>query len=610
MVRESLLSMARSLVPLVLVGALAAMTLAPGELGNGEYPYPSAVASSGVSTEATNSPVDTGARPAAAGPQVVEPPPAAAEPPQPPPGPAPPPAGGSGSDAAGGVTPAVSAQAPAEAPAAPPPANTSSATTQPLAAAAAPDAVDVAPAASAEAPAAPPPAPAPSPAPVPPAPAAAEEVSPVDEPAPSPAPPPPAPPVVRALDDGAAGPAGVAAAELVGALESLMGRAPYGGCLLVRRGGETVFGANAGEMLVPASLQKLVLAEAALRVLGPDYTFTTTVLGTAAPTGGELPGDLYLVGGGDPLLSTPHFVTMLAKHRAVGTPLDALAADLVGSGLTRISGGVVAVADRYDAFTGVPDWPARFAGQSIAGSLSAVAVNQGWVAPPGIISTWGLSAQRAPAQRAAEIFDDLLEARSVRIPLRPRVAERGGDYGDLRVLASVRSAPLVSYLDYLLAESDNSTAEMLLKEIGLVANRSGTSRSGAAAVHAALAGVVAGLPVPADGSGLSPSNRLSCNQIADVLELRPPGGLIGANLGLVGVTGTVENRYRNSSAAGLVRAKTGSLNGVSALAGFAGVTSVEPFTFVVIFNSGDVWLNGDSAATFFRRLMEILVGAT
>ncbi len=399
-------------------------------------------------------------------------------------------------------------------------------------------------------------------------------------------------------------------AALVGALDALAARAPTGGCLVVRRAGETVFSRNAETMLIPASLQKLPLAEAALEILGADYTFTTVALAETAPAGGVLDGDLYLVGGGDPLLSTPDFVTMLADHNSAGTPLAELAADLTDAGLTRMTGGVVAVADRYDTLTTVPTWPARFAGQSVAGSLSAISVNQGWRTPPGLLSTWGLPPVPQPALRAVEIFDDLLEARSVRIPLVPRVADRGGDYSDHVVLASLESAPLAANLHFLLAESDNTLAEILLKEIGLVARGSGTSAAGAAAVHEALAPRIAGLAVPADGSGLSPRNRLSCSQVIDVLDLGGPNGHVGANLGLAGRTGTMENRYRNSPAKDLVYAKTGTLAGVGSLAGFAQAAGGDVLSFAVILNSGTDWINSDAAFAFFADLVAVLVAAT
>ena len=415
---------------------------------------------------------------------------------------------------------------------------------------------------------------------------------------------------VPRLSGPSGGSAGPSDAALVGALDALMARAPAGGCLVVRRAGATVFSRNAEAMLIPASLQKLPLAEAALQILGAGYTFTTVALAETGLAGGVLNGDLYLVGGGDPLLSTPDFAAMLANHNSAGTPLADLAADLTDVGLTRMTGGVVAVADRYDTLIDLPTWPARFATQSVAGSLSAVSVNQGWRAPPGLITTFGLPPHPTPALRAAEIFDDLLEARSVRIPAFPRVADAGGDYSGHVVLATVESAPLAANLHYLLAESDNTLAEMLLKEIGLVTSGTGTSAAGALAVQQALAPRIAGLGVPADGSGLSPRNRLSCSQVTDVLDLGGPGGRVGTNLAVAGRSGTMENRYRTSPAAGLVQGKTGTLDGVASLAGFATAPGGDVFSFASILNGEGQWIDVAAAFGFFDDLLEILVTGT
>lgn len=430
----------------------------------------------------------------------------------------------------------------------------------------------------------------------------------VEEPAA--APPAAAPPSVPDLRLEPQEPASLPESPLQDVLTALVARAPDGGCLAVRRDGAPVFARNADEALVPASLQKLVLAVAALEILGPDYRFRTTAVAQSPPVGGVLAGDLYVVGGGDPLLSTPDFMTVLARHGAVGTPLAELAGDLVAAGLTRIDGSVVAVEDRYDAFANVPEWPARYETQSLAGGLNAVAVNQGWRTSPGIVSTWGLLPHPTPALRTASLFDDLLEARSVRIPGSPRVAARGGDYSGFIELASLESAPLGDQLHFLLGESDNTLAEMLMKELGVVTAGVGTTRAGALAVHGALAGRLPLLPVPADGSGLSPSNRLSCAQVVEVLDIGGPGGSVGSGLAVAGQSGTMENRYRGSRVAGLVRAKTGSLDGVAALAGFATAADGGSFTFAVILNSSSGLVNADRAHGFFADLLEILVAHT
>ena len=93
----------------------------------------------------------------------------------------------------------------------------------------------------------------------------------------------------------------VADNRLSAGLERLADRIGNGGCLVVDAGGRNLVSHRADAAVIPASNQKLLTAAAALAVLGPDATITTSVLGTTAPAGGVVEGDLFLVGGGDPV---------------------------------------------------------------------------------------------------------------------------------------------------------------------------------------------------------------------------------------------------------------------------------------------------------------------
>lgn len=391
-------------------------------------------------------------------------------------------------------------------------------------------------------------------------------------------------------------------------LTALVVHAPASGCIAVRQDGEDLFVHEAAEPLQPASLQKLVTAQAALSALGADHTFRTAAIAEEPPVGGVLPNDLYLLGGGDPLLATPAYGALLAQEGAVATPLDDLAAALVDDGLVRIDGGVIAIESRYDDETVVASWPEDVVRAGLAGTLNPVALNQGYDARPGITGTAGLQPDPAPALRAAALFDDMLEERSVRIPERPNVASRDRDFGDYGELAAIESAPLSAYLRYMLTESDNTTAELLLKEIGLVHAGRGTTLDGALAALDLLA-EAAGRPVlvfpPADGSGLSPENELTCTQVVEILEIGGPEGPLASYLPVAGESGTLRHRFVDSTAVGRVRAKSGSLPGVASLAGFATGSDGRSLTFATI-------LNGESLADvtadqFLQQLLEILV---
>ena len=391
-------------------------------------------------------------------------------------------------------------------------------------------------------------------------------------------------------------------------LTALVVHAPAHNCVAVRQDGVDLFASAADEPLQPASLQKLVTAQAALSALGADYTYRTIAIAEAAPVGGVLPNDLYLVGGGDPLLATPEYQALLERQGATGTPLDDLAAELVNDGLVRIEGGVIAVDARYDDAATVASWPGVWARNGVAGTLNAVALNQGYQTPPGITGTAGLLPEPNPALRTAALFDDMLEARAVRIPERPGVAARDRDFTGFVELGVVESAPLSSYLRFMLSESDNTTAELLLKEVGLARAGRGTTADGAV-VSLDLLAREAARPIlvfpPADGSGISPENELTCAQAVEILEIGGADGVLASYLPVAGETGTIEHLFVDSTAAGRVRAKTGSLPGVRSLAGFATGSDGRPLTFAAI-------LNGESlvdvtADQFLQQLLETLV---
>ena len=141
-------------------------------------------------------------------------------------------------------------------------------------------------------------------------------------------------------------------------------------------------------------------------------------------------------------------------------------------------------------------------------------------------------------------------------------------------LASIHSPPLAEIARAVAARSDNFTAEMLLKELGAAVGGAGTSAAGDAVVRSVLAG--RGIPLEgariADGSGLSPLDRLTPRTIASILAeawrdpaLRRP--FVGA-LAVAGRTGTLRHRLGQPPARGNVRAKTGTTDFASALSGF------------------------------------------
>src|SRR3546814_6396768 len=117
--------------------------------------------------------------------------------------------------------------------------------------------------------------------------------------------------------------------------------------------------ANDEATVVPASLTKLLTAAAALEGLGADARLRTEVRAAAPPVDGVVAGDLWLVGGGDPVLGTDVWASQMDSSPPPHTSLDVLADRVVAAGVRRVEGRVVGDESCYDAERYVDTWPAR-----------------------------------------------------------------------------------------------------------------------------------------------------------------------------------------------------------------------------------------------------------
>jgi serine-type D-Ala-D-Ala carboxypeptidase/endopeptidase (penicillin-binding protein 4) len=226
-----------------------------------------------------------------------------------------------------------------------------------------------------------------------------------------------------------------------------------------------------------------------------------------------------------------------------------------------VSGAVVGDETWFDAQRTAPGWkPSYFIDESPP--LSALVVDR---------ARYGRAISRQPALAAALLFRAALRAAGVAVPGSVKL----GAADELAYpLASVESPSLESIVRTMNLESDNFTAEMLLKELGAVQTNVGSSAAGAAVVMRLLAD--AGVPLVGvrivDGSGLSLLDRLTANALVALLQvmwsdatLRPS---LVRSLPVAGVSGTLEKRMRRGPARGAVLAKTGTTSIASALAGF------------------------------------------
>lgn len=397
----------------------------------------------------------------------------------------------------------------------------------------------------------------------------------------------------------------VARRRLLTDLADWVASQPSDTCLaVVGADGDISFDHRAAEPLVPASTLKLLTATAALTELGEDFRYRTVVASSAAQAGDVLPGDLVLVGGGDPLLASPDYAARFRRQPQVYTDLDELAAAVAERGIRRIEGAVVGDESRYDTARYVAGWPQRYVDQDQIGPLSALSVNDGFaVYPPAHDAPGELEPAQDPPADAAAVLTRLLEARGVEVVGAPR----GGPLpAGAAELSAIESRPLTEVVAQMLRESDNSTAELLIKELGRTAGAPSTD-GGRSVAMAALerAGVEMSGVALADGSGLSLDNRVTCGALLDLLSESDVAPILDEGLAVAGQSGTLDERFDGTSLEGILRAKTGTLNTVTALAGL--VEDDDPaLAFSLVVN-----LSGDTVSLELigaqQQLAEILL---
>jgi serine-type D-Ala-D-Ala carboxypeptidase/endopeptidase (penicillin-binding protein 4) len=311
-------------------------------------------------------------------------------------------------------------------------------------------------------------------------------------------------------------------------------------------------------VLSAASTTKLLTGAAALKLLGPDYTFRTNVLRDES-------GAITVVGGGDPTLATDTYIThehaLPPRRAAQYTPLATLADAIVAAGVTSVP--VLNVVDtRHDSLRYLPDWKPGYAQSGEVGALGALTVDGGFRDPIAQVPS------SDPALTAGQRLAELLSERGVSVG----GVQRGEPAGGATEIAHVDSPPLSTIVGDMVRGSDNYTAETVMRELAATgAPEPATTAAGVAKALEVLRGE--GVPVDGidvrDGSGLARDTKLRCDTLLSLVELaaRPEYKALDDALAVAGRTGTLAIRFLGDPLAGRLRAKTGSLDGVTGLAG-------------------------------------------
>jgi D-alanyl-D-alanine carboxypeptidase/D-alanyl-D-alanine-endopeptidase (penicillin-binding protein 4) len=331
--------------------------------------------------------------------------------------------------------------------------------------------------------------------------------------------------------------------------------------------GEVLLDLDAGDPAVPASTAKLLTAAAALVALDPADTLTTTVVA------GTSPGEVVLVGGGDPTLSrTSPSQSYPGAATVADLATQVVAALPAGTPVTRI------VVDN-SLFTGpltASGWGIGDAPSSYAAPVTATAVDGARVSP-------GSTARSGqPGIDAGSALADALGAPGAAVVL-------GEAPADARTLATVESAPIARIVEQALSMSDNMLAEALARHVAIARKLPPTFEGGAEAVSKTLAD--AGIDVTgvalSDGSGLSRDDRVPAGVLTELVAGAADGSLEDASallsgLPVAGYDGTLFDRGDAGAAPGTVRAKTGTLLSVHALAGTVVTADGRLLAFAVV----------------------------
>lgn len=451
--------------------------------------------------------------------------------------------------------------------------------------------------------------------------------------------------------------AGICTAQLGSAIARVIDRSTVArsrwGILIQTQGPnsaqQTLFSRNATTALIPASNNKIFTTAAALRQLGAQHRFHTTVTGNGPTATVET---LRIMGQGDPSLTTQHLTDLSQQLQqkgiqqvnlligddtyfqgsainpywdpedtlaGYGAPVNSLILNQNAIGLTlfptrlgqplRVEWGdpldatdwkvdnqtttVSAQASEYIDGVRVPgQWLVRVSGQLRVGSESEFVA----------------AAIPNPGNYLVQRFRTVLGQTGIAVKQSTLVKRTPAPPGEV-TLAAVASPPLGQLLQETNQESNNLFAEVLLKTLGRLQTptTADPTRSGVAAVQNILAplGVAPAGYSMVDGSGLADRNRATPQALVQTLQAMaqiPEAAVFRGSLPIAGVSGTLKNRFKNTALQGQLAAKTGTISGVVALSGYYTPPAYPPLVFSILVNDGSV-----SGASLRRTVDEVVL---
>jgi D-alanyl-D-alanine carboxypeptidase/D-alanyl-D-alanine-endopeptidase (penicillin-binding protein 4) len=405
-----------------------------------------------------------------------------------------------------------------------------------------------------------------------------------------------------------------------------------------------VFEYNSVKSLAPASIMKLITTATALELLGPDYTFRTIVgyTGNLNKRSGRLNGNIIIRGGGDPVLGSKNFIDQYKGFD------DKWVDEIKKLGIKKINGRVITDDSYYNyqpipakwlwedagnyygagafglsvfdntyeihfktsgdsvtqVITGIYPEECRFefanwlvaAGTADEGYVFAAPYStNGWLAGkiPANVNDFVLEASIAdPPLIMAKIVDQKLTSSGISVSGTPSTSRLlRSSFNIIVPIAETISPPLKNIIEVLNHRSVNMYAEHLVKELGKVYRKNGSTESGVAVINEFLtgAGINSGGMFIEDGSGLSPLDAINSKEFVRLLCYMKNRGKYFteyfSSLPDAGKEGTLKNSFRDPVFDSHLFIKSGSMTRVRSYAGYIRTISGKDLMFCIIVNN-------------------------
>ncbi|MFF2753236.1 D-alanyl-D-alanine carboxypeptidase/D-alanyl-D-alanine-endopeptidase [Psychrobacillus sp. NPDC058041] len=404
--------------------------------------------------------------------------------------------------------------------------------------------------------------------------------------------------------------------------------------------GDVVYQYYADKEITPASSLKLLTGAAALDMLGENYRFSTAVLTDGKVKNGTLNGNLYLRGQGDPTLlktQVDNFADGLVKQG-----VKRVSGNLIGDDTwfdsVRLSAGILAEDEPYyyaapisaltlspnddfDAGSVIVEAIPGVNGKATKVTLTPITsvlqvVNNSKTVPKGQKNTLKITRQVGtnkvvvsgnspigtsgtkewisvtnPTLYALDVFKKSLTEKGITLATSSKIVQ-GKTPERAHVLMSRKSMPLKELIIPFMKLSNNTHAEMLAKEMGKVKYGVGSWDAGLKVMreYADSIGLDSDHWNFEDASGMSYSNKTTSNQLSQLLyvvRFEPWYNTYLKSLPIAGesdrfIGGTLRNRLKMAPAKGNIIAKTGSLENIKSLAGYAKTKDGETLIFTIL----------------------------